>query len=230
MKKNNGETKKRKGGKGKRKGSGFERESCKDLSLYITKGERKDIFGRSDSSGARFTQASKGESESQAGDFTYTHELGIPFMSVFCVECKSGYGKKKKLKDEDGEVMGELQKQWDLLDCIDSKQAVPKFISMWSQCEKDSILTSREPLLIFRRNLRSKCIVFSELTMIGLEEHFGSPGCKCIVYNKVSSEPANVYIMSLKDFFEWIPDISLYLNSRIAEKTAKTNLKASNLK
>lgn len=212
------------------KGGSFEREFCRDLSLYITKGEMKSIFGRSDSSGGRFTQASKGESESQAGDVTYTHELGMPFITVFCVEAKSGYGKKKKLKNDEGEVLGELQKQWDLLDCLDSKQAVPKFMSMWSQCERDAILTSREPLLIFRRNLRGKCIVFTELTMIGLEEYFGRPSCKYIMYNGVSSVPGNVYIMALKDFFEWIPDISLYLNSRIKEKSSKTDLKSSKQK
>ena len=42
---------------GNKKGGGFERKTLKALSLWISKGERKDIFRRSIMSGGRATIA-----------------------------------------------------------------------------------------------------------------------------------------------------------------------------
>ena len=48
----------RKGG-GKPKGNGFENKIAKELSMWITKGERHDVFDRNPSSGAKATMHKK---------------------------------------------------------------------------------------------------------------------------------------------------------------------------
>jgi hypothetical protein len=183
------------------KGGAFEREVCCELSRWITQGERDDIFGRSDCSGGRFTQGTKGKAESQAGDMTFTHELGIPLINTWCVEDKTGYGKKKKIK-KDGETVGNFQELWCILDCLDSKQSVPLFQNIWSQCKRDSILTSRKPVLIFRRNRRGKCIAIESCYFLELQHYFGDFK-KTIISINISEE--RIAIMALKDFLEWIP-------------------------
>ena len=79
-----------KAGGGKAKGSEFERQVCKTLSLWISDGERDDIFWRSAMSGGRATLAIKKGSIStaHAGDITPTHSLGFEFLEQFMVECK----------------------------------------------------------------------------------------------------------------------------------------------
>jgi hypothetical protein len=75
----------------KNKGNSFERQIAKQLSLFLSKGERDDLVWRNTSSGARFTNRFKKgmQTENQSGDISYTHELSIPFFTKFNVECKA---------------------------------------------------------------------------------------------------------------------------------------------
>lgn len=206
-----------KGGRGKRKGSSFEREVCEQFSLWVSCGERKDIFGRSDSSGARFT-VGNGSAKSQAGDITYIDVDGISLIHKCCIEAKTGYGGKKKVRDKSAgidfngkaPIIATVQTQWDLLDCIDSKQKTPFFKEIWGQCERDSILTGRQPMLVFRRNLRSTCISIKKELYETLESFYGRPECESIVFNTWTDI---IYIFPLQGFFGWIEDPSAWLNS-----------------
>lgn len=78
------------GSLGKQKGAQFERDVCKDLSLWISKGKRKDLFWRSAMSGGRATLAKKkGEKlKNQAGDITAIDPKGNILTNIFMVECK----------------------------------------------------------------------------------------------------------------------------------------------
>lgn len=80
----------RKGG-GKAKGSAFEREICKALSLWVTGGKHEDVFWRSAMSGGRSTVAhAKGKRlAAQAGDISCIHPAGEVFASRFMCECKA---------------------------------------------------------------------------------------------------------------------------------------------
>lgn len=186
------------------KGGGFENEVCKDLSLWVTEGRCKDIFGRSDGSGSRFTNTAW-KAISQAGDITFINEEGIPLIKEWCIECKTGYGKKKKVKDDEGLLIAQIQERWDLLDCIDSRKAVPFIIQAWSQCTRDAILVDRDPVLIFRRNLRGKCIAIAKqhfnrlIDFYGLEQQYS--------FLTLNTKEGSIVVMSLADFFEWIPNI-----------------------
>jgi hypothetical protein len=61
-----------KAGKGKVKGGAFERYCCKRLSLFVTKGQRDDVFWRSSMSGGRATLQLKKDiiNRAQSGDMT----------------------------------------------------------------------------------------------------------------------------------------------------------------
>jgi len=79
-----------KSGGGKQKGSAFEREVCKRLSLWITGGEKEDCLWRSAMSGGRATLAKrKGVNLSrQAGDISAVAPEGHRLTDRFYVECK----------------------------------------------------------------------------------------------------------------------------------------------
>lgn len=76
-------------GGGKGKGSGFEREVCAKLSLWISKGKNKDIFWRSAMSGGRATiHHSAGQPIRQYGDICAVAPEGHPFIQDWYIECK----------------------------------------------------------------------------------------------------------------------------------------------
>lgn len=79
-----------KAGGGKGKGSAFERRVCKDLSLWVSKGKREDLFWRSAMSGGRSTvRAAKGKlTEHQSGDISSVHPAGHALTNPYYLECK----------------------------------------------------------------------------------------------------------------------------------------------
>lgn len=79
-----------KSGGGKQKGSEFEREVCKILSLYVTAGHRDDVLWRSAMSGGRATVAlKKGKRlDHVAGDICAIHPAGQLLTDEYFIECK----------------------------------------------------------------------------------------------------------------------------------------------
>ena len=215
------------------KGGCFEGEIARDLSLWFTNNERDDIFGRSDGSGGRFTSRQKKgkDTANMAGDITFIDSIGEPLIKHWCLEAKTGYADKTKVKDADGDVIKEpiyerpkkgqklnsnpdqrkiigwknkvVLKPWDAFDFIDSKQQKPTLQKMWEQVKRDSELSVRIPVLIFRRNGRSKCIAFSRNYFSKLVDVFGYPGPG----HTVIQIGKWCCVMSFKDFCKWIPDI-----------------------
>lgn len=82
--------------RGKGKGSGFEREICKILSLWWTKGKREDVFWRSTTSGARATVRNRAGKQTfgQYGDVQATDPIGQPLLNVCNIEVKRGYSRE----------------------------------------------------------------------------------------------------------------------------------------
>lgn len=78
-------------GGGKRKGSAFERNVCRDLSLWVSLGQRDDVFWRSSMSGGRATIGLRTGNvrTAQAGDVSAIHALGERLLDHVVVECKS---------------------------------------------------------------------------------------------------------------------------------------------
>lgn len=75
------------------KGSDFERELCKALSKWWTKGARDDVYWRSSGSGARATVRSRSglSTFGGCGDITAIDPIGAPLTQVCTVELKRGY-------------------------------------------------------------------------------------------------------------------------------------------
>ena len=78
-------------GGGKQKGAQFERDVCKQLSRWLSGGEREDLFWRSAMSGGRTTvrtKQGKHDADNQAGDVTAIDPVGKRLTDVFLIECK----------------------------------------------------------------------------------------------------------------------------------------------
>lgn len=76
-------------GRGKAKGSAFEREVCRKLSLWVTHGEKDDCFWRSAISGGRATVAKrKGKIVRQDGDICAVAPEGHVLTNFWFIECK----------------------------------------------------------------------------------------------------------------------------------------------
>ncbi|OQB42010.1 MAG: hypothetical protein BWY04_00496 [candidate division CPR1 bacterium ADurb.Bin160] len=157
----------------KEKGKSFEREICKKLSLWISNDKRDDIFWLTSGSGSRATTRFKKNKSTayQGGDITFTDPVGEPLIKNFHIELKTGYSRKNKTKN------GTYLINWCLLDILDSKQKLPIFNEFILQLEKDSEISKREPILIFRRQnrevlicIRYKLFNFIEKKILLLEE------------------------------------------------------------
>ena len=186
------------------KGGGFEREVSCLLSNWWIEG-RDDIFWRSDSSGARFTQRKKAGKDTihQGGDITFSDSCGEQLIKNWNIEAKTGYASKTKVVDAKGKDKIILNR-WDVLDILDSAQKEPILLTMWKQCKRDAELTNREPILIFRRNGRKPCIMFTSTYLNHLFGFFGMPSCPIIM---IAIDNKNHAIFKLQDFFSWIPNI-----------------------
>lgn len=185
-------------GNPKAKGSGFERDMCKLFSLWWSQGTRDDIFTRSQNSGGRFTaRAKKGkDTHSQGGDFTYNDSTGRPFVELFSGEFKSGYSPKYKSK----KTAKVSIISWCCLDLIDTQQAETVLDKFWKQCADDAATAGKNPLLVFRRNLRAPCIALTSINFKLLEADMGHCNSTKIVIQK---DKMLITIIGLKEFFKW---------------------------
>jgi len=188
---------------GKSKGGDFEREIAVKLSLWFTENKRDDIFYRSQSSGARATQRNKSKktTEGQYGDIAATCKEGESLIKIWSIECKTGYSSKSKLKDGTKKITN-----WDILDLLDSKSQEPMFAQMWNQCVIDAEISTREPILIFRRERKLPLICITGQYYSRLTNWFNIPG-----FMKIHFDLSNLYypynkvaIIKLDDFLKWV--------------------------
>lgn len=113
---------------GKQKGSQFERDICKALSLWVSKGVSIDLYWRSAMSGGRAT-VKRGQVR-QAGDITAVAPEGHALTNRFYCECKA----YKSLT----------------LDCLVTGKGA--LIDFWKIAVKEAKSHSKLPMLIFKRN------------------------------------------------------------------------------
>lgn len=128
------------------KGAAFEREICKKLSLWASKGERDDIFWRTAGSGARATQRRKHGKQTlgQEGDVCATDPLGKTLCDKFVISLKTGYCRKG---------------YYDVLDLVDSRKKKNLLLEWWHEIADVAEQIKKEPLLIVRREQRKPLLV-----------------------------------------------------------------------
>lgn len=131
------------------KGSQFERDTCRQLSLWFSGGLFDDWFWRTDSSGARATSRAKVGKRTigNYGDIAATCPEGKPLTDFFTLELKRGYNKASP---------------FDLLDR--SKTAATQIWEEWIiKARRDARRSgSRSWSLIQRRDRHEACIWMPE--------------------------------------------------------------------
>jgi hypothetical protein len=77
------------------KGGVFERDICRELSLWWTRGGRDDVFWRTSGSGARATTRAKRGKRTfgHYGDVLASDPIGQPLIDLLTIELKKGYNK-----------------------------------------------------------------------------------------------------------------------------------------
>lgn len=121
------------------KGSQFERQICKQLSLWWTVGERDDIFWRSSQSGGRATQRMKFGKKTfgSYGDVAAVDPFGQPLLEYWTIELKRGKSHGSP---------------WELLECTGECQ---KFEQTLAQVYRSHIHSGSEGwLLICKKDFR----------------------------------------------------------------------------
>jgi hypothetical protein len=118
----------------KAKGSAFEREICKKLSLWFSNNTRDDCFWRTASSGARHTIRKKQgkTTEGGLGDICSISSESKIFTDVLAVECK--HYKNLNL--------------WSFLTKAESNT----YYGFWKEIKKKSVEEEKIPILIAREN------------------------------------------------------------------------------
>lgn len=114
---------------GKRKGSSWERDVCKRLSIWLTGKEKPVVFWRSPSSGGLGTIKT---AENVTGDIISISDVSKWVCQKFSIECKNGYPSAdlfkhfKKVKNDEIE-------------------------QFWTQCIRDSQTENKYGILVFKK-------------------------------------------------------------------------------
>ena len=200
------------------KGGTFENEVCEALGMWWCGRDDVFCRTRASGAKYTARKKSGKDTANQGGDITFSDSVGEPLIKAWSIECKVGYADKpsktknykadnkptKKINliedvknsnlDEDikktitTKFKNDISR-WDVLDILDSRQKETKLEQMWEQCKRDAKLTNREPVLIFRRNGRSTCIMF-DLSYVSKIDFYvdiyitiSFKDCICKIYN-----------------------------------------------
>lgn len=185
--------KKRKTPKGKGKGTKFERDICKLLSLWWTDGKRTDVFWRTAGSGARATTRSRRNKATfgQYGDVQATDPIGQPLIDMCTIEIKKGYSR---------------QTIFDLIDKLptETKQPYRRFIEQARQDNGDS--ESHYWMLITKRDYKETLVIIPLNLYLQLSNSTDSK--RPVPYFKfkltISDCTYKLFGTTLDEFFKWI--------------------------
>jgi len=151
------------------KGPNFEREVCRQLSLWWSYGVYDDLFWRNRTRSTRFSKRMEFQ---DGGDITAMRPEGQDFINTFSIECKTGYSKTKK-----GSRVRNIP--WDLLDCVDSsrdkKIENTMILQFWEQALSATLDNKKIPILIAKRDFHSPLISFTCDDWAKITEYIGDP-------------------------------------------------------
>jgi len=121
---------------GSSKGSQFERDLCRTLSLHFSNGTADDWFWRTSGSGSRATNLSasgKDLTKYQVGDMAPIRPEGVPLCDVFSFEFKFYSG-------------------IDLHGIFHSVAPERSLLSFWAKCVRDAEASERVPAMVTKVN------------------------------------------------------------------------------
>jgi len=133
-------------GGGSNKGSSFERDICKQLSLWISKGTRDDIFWRTAGSGARATNRKRrGQTTCNSeGDMGCLDAEFSWFTDGILIECKRGYN------------------SWRIDDLLLPKTTKDSVWAIWDRLDQDARESNKLPLLVLKQDRRPVLFFFPQ--------------------------------------------------------------------
>lgn len=128
------------------KGSDFERQFCRRLSLWWTAGEDDSIFWRTSQSGGRATTRAKAgkRADRHCGDLCAIDPIGEPLLRLISWELKRGYNRATfhELLDKPAQAKPPLYQEWFAKAESDRERAGAVY---WALVHKRD---RREPLLV----------------------------------------------------------------------------------
>jgi len=172
-----------------KKGPNFERDICKQLSLWWTDGERDDVFWRTSGSGARATTRRKKDIKTkyEYGDVAFTDPVGQPLIDTFLIELKRGYTNGISVLY--------------LLDKKAGNDAL--LLEWWKKAEEERKFAKRKySIIIFRRNKREACILMERSLADILESECGNDSMLYITINLKTKDMFDIFLLS--DFLNWV--------------------------
>jgi len=182
-----------------KKGSKFERDTCRKLSLWFSHGKRDDIFWRTAGSGARATvRAKSGKmTADSAGDISAIDEKAKPFTAVSIWELKRGYTSKRG-------TYGSIS----ILSIVDklSKEKDPILVE-WSKKLHRELKTHKRKygFIVFQRDRKNPCIAmgaetFKELKLKNKKKYYWPPfGPIC----QICTRKVDLVLILFDEFLEW---------------------------
>jgi len=171
-----------------RKGAEFEREVCKELSLWWMDGKRDDVFWRTSNSGGRATVRRKKSKSTfgQNSDVQAIDPIGQPLIDVMLLELKCGYSESSFIDWFDGK--GHVWLDW--ITKIEEEafeSGTPYWGIVWKRKYKKATVTM--PLL-FYNEIRIGC---------------GYPKSEVPVFRISLPLPhPHVVVMKLEDWLQWV--------------------------
>ena len=181
----------------KQKGSQWERNCAKLLSLWLSDNTRDDLVWRTSGSGNRHSIRKKRgkDTYNQAGDLCATDPCVQFFFDYFLVECKNGYSKGKV-----SECIDPLY----ILDKLENtKQSI--LIDWWNKAEKERLQSNRKhSIILFKRTAKRPCIVHGQKLIWSLADYIGEyPGDQIIVYSDLIGDNNCLVICDLEKWLSW---------------------------
>lgn len=125
------------------KGASFEREICKKLSLWISKGEHDNLLWRSITSGAHATlrrRNYKDTTNEQFGDIVSTNPASRFLSDSSCIECK-------------------FYSKIDVWDLAKKNTVSPNIYKFWANILDESNYCGKIPILIIKSNYKPTMFV-----------------------------------------------------------------------
>lgn len=177
--------------KGKGKGSQFERDFSRDLSLWWSGGKRKDLFWRSAMSGGMSTVTG---CQAQTGDIVAVHEEGYELIEAICFELKCGYNHCQVN---------------DLLDGTGTKHIMKSFETQaYTSHEQGETNTFS---IVLKRD-RKKPLIFFPLGTLLTSSVLGMD------YGMINAQGVRLEYCRLVDFFKLPPHVVLHMVKDEAHK------------
>lgn len=173
------------------KGSDYEREIAKALSMWWTEDEHDAVFWRSSNSGGRATvRSQKGKkTQGQEGDLTATDPIGKPLTDLCLIELKRGY---------------KGASVYDLLDYTESRKGKQVWTGFFQQINRAQVHSGCPYfMLITRRDAHTSIITIPFTLFVHLRSYGLHPSSHIRSKVEVDNAEMDVISMRLENFFSF---------------------------